>query len=171
MDAYFQMWLTSALTVMCLSTVRETQVRSLGWEDPLEKEMAIHSSTIAWKISWTEEPGRLHTVHGVTKSRTRLSDFTFTFSWLGQLIWVGVLQSVKGLTSGKKVSEKFCLWLQCQLIAETPRLGTLIAYLPSYVPPHQVSPPSLSPPRSFQIGAEGQRRLEEEFISQNKWNR
>ena len=34
-------------------------VRSLGWEDPLEKEMAIHSSTIAWKIPWTEEPGRL----------------------------------------------------------------------------------------------------------------
>ena len=41
----------------------------------LEKEMAIHSSTIAWKIPWTEEPGRL-TVHGVAKSRTRLSDMT-----------------------------------------------------------------------------------------------
>ena len=37
-----------------LSTVQETRVRSLGWEDPLEKEMAIHSSTIAWKIPWTE---------------------------------------------------------------------------------------------------------------------
>ena len=43
-----------------LSTMRETRVRSLGWEDPLEKEMAIHSSTLAWKIPWTEEPGRLH---------------------------------------------------------------------------------------------------------------
>ena len=42
-----------------LSTMRETCVRSLGWEDPLEKEMATHSRTIAWKISWTEEPGRL----------------------------------------------------------------------------------------------------------------
>ena len=41
-----------------LSTTRETQVQSLGWEDPLEKEMAIHSNTIAWKIPWTEEPGR-----------------------------------------------------------------------------------------------------------------
>ena len=41
-----------------LSTMRETQVRSLGWEDPLEKEMAIHSNTTAWKIPWTEEPGR-----------------------------------------------------------------------------------------------------------------
>ena len=38
------------------------QVRSLGWEDPLEKEMAIHSSTIAWKIPWTEEPGRLQSM-------------------------------------------------------------------------------------------------------------
>ena len=48
-----------AQTVKCLSTIRETRVRSLGWEDPLEKEMAIHSSTIAWKIPWTEELGRL----------------------------------------------------------------------------------------------------------------
>ena len=41
--------------------------------------MATHSSTLAWRIPWMEEPGRLHTVHGVAKSRTRLSDFTFTF--------------------------------------------------------------------------------------------
>ena len=39
--------------------MQETQVRSLGWEDPLEKKMATHSSTLAWKIPWTEEPGRL----------------------------------------------------------------------------------------------------------------
>ena len=37
----------------------ETQVQSLGWEDPLEKEMATHSSTLVWRIPWTEEPGRL----------------------------------------------------------------------------------------------------------------
>ena len=42
-----------------LPAVQETWVRSLGWEDPLEKEMANHSSIIAWKISWTEEPGEL----------------------------------------------------------------------------------------------------------------
>ena len=41
--------------------------------------MAPHSSTLAWKILWTEEPGRLHAVHGVAKSPTRPSDFTFTF--------------------------------------------------------------------------------------------
>ena len=42
-----------------LSAMRETQVQSLDREDPLEKEMATHSSTLAWKISWTEEPGGL----------------------------------------------------------------------------------------------------------------
>ena len=51
-----------AQTVKRLSTVRETWVRALGWEDPLEKEMAIHSTTIAWKIPWTEEPGRLQSM-------------------------------------------------------------------------------------------------------------
>ena len=59
-----------AQTVKRLSTMRETGVQSLGQEDLLEKEMAIHSSTIAWKIPWTEEHGRLHVVHGVAKSRT-----------------------------------------------------------------------------------------------------
>ena len=52
----------------------EIQVRSLGQEDPLEKEMATHSNILAWKILWMEEPGRLATVHGVTKSQTQLSD-------------------------------------------------------------------------------------------------
>ena len=48
-----------AQTVKRLSTMQETRVQSLGQEDPLEKEMATHSSTIAWKIPWMEEPGRL----------------------------------------------------------------------------------------------------------------
>ena len=51
-----------AQTVKSLSAMQETRVRSLGQEDPLEKEMAIHSSTIAWKIPWTEEPGRLQSM-------------------------------------------------------------------------------------------------------------
>ena len=51
-----------AKMVKCLSTMWEAWVRALGWEDPLEKEMAIHSSTIAWKIPWTEEPGRLQSM-------------------------------------------------------------------------------------------------------------
>ena len=45
-----------------LSIMQETWVQSLGWEDPLKKEMALHSSTIAWKIPWTEEPDRLQSM-------------------------------------------------------------------------------------------------------------
>ena len=51
-----------AQTVKRLSTMREIPVRSLGWEDTLEKEMATHSSTVAWKIPWTEEPDRLQSM-------------------------------------------------------------------------------------------------------------
>ena len=50
-------------------TKQEAQVRSLGWEDPLEKEMATHSSILAWRIPQTEEPGGLQAM-GVTKSQT-----------------------------------------------------------------------------------------------------
>ena len=49
-----------ALMVKCLPTMQETWVQPLGQEDPLEKKMATHSSILAWKIPWTEEPGRLH---------------------------------------------------------------------------------------------------------------
>ena len=48
-----------AQMVKNLPATQETQVQFLGWEDPLEKEVAIHSSTSAWKNPWTEEPGRL----------------------------------------------------------------------------------------------------------------
>ena len=48
--------------VKCLPVMQETWVLSLGWEDPLEKEMAPHSSTLAWKIPWMEEPGRLQSM-------------------------------------------------------------------------------------------------------------
>ena len=51
-----------AQTVKHLSAMLETQVRSLGREDSMEKEMATHSSTLAWKIPWTEEPGRLQSM-------------------------------------------------------------------------------------------------------------
>ena len=45
-----------------LPAMQETQVRSLGWEDSLEKEMAIHSTILAWKIPWMEEPGELQSM-------------------------------------------------------------------------------------------------------------
>ena len=59
--------------VKCLPTMRETRVQSLGWED-LEKEMATHSSILAWKTPWMEEPGGLQSMG--SQSWTRLSDFT-----------------------------------------------------------------------------------------------
>ena len=58
-----------AQMVKHLPAIWETWVQSLGCEDPLEKETATHSSTLAWKIPWTEEPSRLQS-KGVTKSRT-----------------------------------------------------------------------------------------------------
>ena len=51
-----------AQTVENLPAVLETWVRSLGWEDPLEKEMATHSSILAWRIPWTEEPAGLQSM-------------------------------------------------------------------------------------------------------------
>ena len=51
-----------AQSVKALPAVQETQVQSIGWEDPLEKEMATHSSIFAWKISRTEEPGGLQSM-------------------------------------------------------------------------------------------------------------
>ena len=51
-----------AQRVKCLPAMRETRVRSLSWEDPLEKEMETHCSTLAWKIPWMEEPGRLQSM-------------------------------------------------------------------------------------------------------------
>ena len=58
-DFHFCTVLLVAQTVKCLHAMWETWVWSLGGEDPLEQEMAAHSSTLAWKIPWTEEPGRL----------------------------------------------------------------------------------------------------------------
>ena len=55
----YSSWYLVAEMVKCLPTMQETRVQSLGWEDLLEKEMATHSSTLAWKIPWMKEPGSL----------------------------------------------------------------------------------------------------------------
>ena len=73
-----------AQTVKCLPAMWETWVRFLGREDPLGKEMAIHSSTLAWKIPWTEEPDRLQSM-GSQKSWTPLSNFTHSLCSLKTL--------------------------------------------------------------------------------------
>ena len=71
-----------AQMVKRLSTMWETRVRSLGREDPLEKEMAIHSSTITWKIPWTEEPGRLQPM-----GSRRVGHNWVTLPYLTELYW------------------------------------------------------------------------------------
>jgi len=55
-------WLSSKRNPPAMQKTQETQVRSLGWEDPLQEGMAIHSSIIALRIPWTEEPGRLQSL-------------------------------------------------------------------------------------------------------------
>ena len=60
-----------------LPTMWETQVGSLGWEDPLEKEMGTHSSTLAWKIPWTEEPDRLQSLGSPRVGQVYWSGFPF----------------------------------------------------------------------------------------------
>ena len=77
--------------------MQETWVQFLGWEDPLEKEMATQPSILGWRILWTEEPGRLP-VHGVARVRrdlvTSLSLFTF-------MHWKGKWQPTPGLLPGE----------------------------------------------------------------------
>ena len=62
-----------AQTVKNLPVMQEIWVQPWGWEDPMEKEMATHSSILAWKIPWTQEPGGLQSM-GVTKKWTQLGN-------------------------------------------------------------------------------------------------
>ena len=116
--------------------MQETWVRSLGWEDPLEEGMATHSSILAWRIPVDRGAWRA-TVHGVAKSRTRLSDFTFTFKlyspWnsLGQNAGVGsrlLLQGIfpiQGLNPGLPHCRKILYQLSHQ---GSPRILEWVAY-------------------------------------------
>ena len=70
-----------------MQETQETEVPSLGQKDPLEKEMATHSSILAWEIAWTEEPSRLHPM-GSQKSWTRLSEHTHAHLRVTQLLLI-----------------------------------------------------------------------------------
>ena len=74
-----------AQTVKRLSTMWETEVQSLGWEDLLEKEMVTHSSMLAWKIPWMEEPGRLESMGHKESDTTELLHFHFHFHYASDL--------------------------------------------------------------------------------------
>ena len=69
-----------AQTVKSLPAMWLTQVRSLGWEDPLEKEMATHSSNLTWKVPWTEEPGSLQSNPWGCKESDTAEQLNFKFN-------------------------------------------------------------------------------------------
>ena len=69
-----------AQSVKSLTAMQETWVRSLGWEDSLEKEVASHAGILAWRIQWTEEPGRLQSV-GLQRLATT-KQLTLSFSYI-----------------------------------------------------------------------------------------
>ena len=116
-----------AQRVKHLPAVQEMQVRSLGREDPLEKEMATHSGTLVWKLPWMEKPGRL-TVHGVPKSGTQLSDFTFTFS----LSFLGASRMPHPLQQGApSISSVFPRHIWSQLcLFQSPSFPDIFCSLP-----------------------------------------
>ena len=85
--SHFHLTSLVAQTVKCLSTMWETRVRSLGREDLLEKGMAIHSSTIiAWRIPWTEEPGRLQSMVHKEWDTTEAPSLSLSMYWMDSLL-------------------------------------------------------------------------------------
>ena len=83
-----------AQRVKCLPAMWETWVQSLGWEDPLEKEMATHSSILAWRIPWTEEPGGLQSTGRKESDTTEQSSLHFLEQGSGNYGWMGQSWSV-----------------------------------------------------------------------------
>ena len=76
-----------AQMVKNLPAMRETWVWSLGWEDALEESMATHSSILAWRIPWTEEPGRLQSTGSQSQSQSATNTFTVTNYICGIVPW------------------------------------------------------------------------------------
>ena len=115
-----------AQTVKHLSTMWETRVWSLGWEDPLKKEMAIHSSTIAWKIPWTEEPGRSQRVghDWATSHSTNL--FAFLLFSLNSFSVFSCLQDIT-----QAPTNLMQMWPDCilPLVSPVPLLSLSCAFL------------------------------------------
>ena len=105
-------WITEgfpvAQTVKRLPAKRETWVQFLGWEDPLEKEMATHSSTLAWKIPWTEEPGRPQSMGSQRVRHDWVTSLSLSFSSCGEQ---GLLSSCAAWPS--HCSGHSCCGLQC----------------------------------------------------------
>ena len=95
-----------AQKVKNLSTMQETQVRSLGWEDPLEKGKATHSSILAWRIPWTEEPGGPQSM-GSQRVRHDLVTATFTFTDFREMRYHS---GIRRQNVDKSGCSETCLW-------------------------------------------------------------
>ena len=108
-----------AQTLKRLSTMRETWVSSLGWEDPLEKEMATHSGTLAWRITWTEEPGRLQSMGSQRVGHDWVTSLSLSLSQGCYFVWYIILSSYLWTHNSRTV---FC----AALVASH---GTLILHL------------------------------------------
>ena len=132
-----------AQTVKHLSTIQETWVRSLGWEDPLEKEMAIHSRTIAWRISWTEEPGGLQSMGSQRVRHNWVTSLHFTSKkWNNMCACVHVCtckvyifthfthMDVR-ISIGKRQSQSYesCFQKVCQIVCDSKFQGAQISPL------------------------------------------
>ena len=140
-------------TVKRLSMMRETRVRSLGWEDPLEKEMASHSSTIAWKIPWKEKPGRLQSMRSqrvghdwaTSRSRSRsrypVWDSLHFLDLGGSFPFLSTLQKFSTMISSNIFSSTFSSsqapviqMLVCLMLSQKPlRLSSLLFILFSFL--------------------------------------
>ena len=108
-----------------LPTMWETRAGSLGWEDPLEKEMATHSSTLAWNIPWTKEPGRLQSM-GLQRVR---------HDWAASLSFTEFKLSCVIISSGpkeRKKNKRF-KWLRLRIVEKKRRL--------SFPPPWELQTP------------------------------
>ena len=110
-----------AQMVKCLPAMQETWVQSLGQEDPLEKEMATYSSTLAWKIAWMEEPGRLQSMGSQRVGHdwaTSLTHWELQLSLWGRIINPSCIKfplyfkNSNSVTTTKKKNRKYALtWL------------------------------------------------------------
>ena len=105
----------AAQTVKNLPAAKETWVRYLGQEDPLEKGMATRSSMLACRIPWTEEPGGLHSVHGVTELDTT--------EWITLLLWLVGDYVIDHLGSCDTEASVLWAWMKKEANTENMRLS------------------------------------------------
>ena len=127
-----------AQTVKRLPVVWEIGVRSLGWEDALEKEMATHSSTLAWKIPWTEKPGGLQSMglqrigHDWATSLTSLTSL-YSSSVDGHLGCFCVLDTVNSAAKNIGVHVSFCMMDFSGYMSSSGTAGSYDSFIASFI--------------------------------------